>query len=156
MSDMTLLRLLHLLTMPLFQALVELPASLAPLDDSAISTNKSAAGFVSVDDSTGHPTVGGLPASLTPLNDSDIAINHSAASYVSIASVAVPSPDDVGMVILTVPPASLDPITDTTADRHAFPAVLVAVDVIPATGHGVTNGLSSRMTLLPKRLFNFT
>ena len=117
----------------------DLPASLAPLDDSTIATNHSGAGSVSVDYSTEHPTVVGLPANLAPLNDSNISIDHSAAGYVSVANVTVPSPDAVGMVILTVPPARLDPVKDTTADRQAPPTVLATVDDTPAKSPGVTD-----------------
>ena len=90
--------------------------NIAPLDDSAISINPSAAGIVSVDEPTGQSHVGSLPSSLDPLDDSDIATDPSAARPVSVDDVTIPSPPAVGMVILTVLPASLDPVKDTPAD----------------------------------------
>ena len=112
---------------------------LAPIIDSDIATDPSAASFVSIDNSTIHPAVGGLPASLAPLDDSNIAISHSAARFVFIDDSTVPGPDAVGMVILTVPPECLDPIKDTNADRHDSPAVIATAADAPAPDPGVTN-----------------
>ena len=43
------------------------------------------------------------------------------------------------MFILTVLPASLDPVKDTNADQHDPPAVIATADNAPATSPGITN-----------------
>ena len=104
-----------------------------------ISTNHSVAGFISVDDTTDTFPDGGLPSSLDLLDDSNIDTNLSAARPVSVDDLTVPSPPAVGMILLSVTPAGLNPVKDTTAALQALPVVLATVDDPPATSPDVTD-----------------